>query len=240
MTKVISTKPQYPCNDDFVTDFETEQGPGFFPGAAGYFHGCTAPKCPPKIVFFGTDFGTECYWREGVCGKGGEKRSQQTLCALRCLVDDVGDETGIGNLASWCHLTNAILALAKITEIVKGNRDTYRAYKKCEYQPYLQQCGATHREWLQEQRPGLAVLLGAKHLEVYGRSLWSAVWPELFNPGRKWDGMKMKDALCDPVQTTRRGLRVQLMYHPSSGRHWSGHLDKAKGAFRQEVMRLVE
>ena len=32
MTKVTSTKPKYPCNDDFVTDFETEQGPGFFQG----------------------------------------------------------------------------------------------------------------------------------------------------------------------------------------------------------------
>lgn len=38
-----------------------------------------------------------------------------------------------------------------------------------------------------------------------------------------------------------RGVGEQVRGdHPSSGRRWLGHLDKAKGAFRQEVMRLAE
>lgn len=240
MTKVTLKRPKYPCNDDFVTDFETEPGPGFFPGAGGYFHGCASCTCPSRIVFFGTDFGTKPDWDDKVRGQGGEKPTQSTLQPLRGLVDDVGDATGVRDLACWCHLTNAVLALAKTTDTVKGNTDTYKAYRKPEHRSYLRQCGEAHSQWLQEQRPGLAVLLGAKHLSVYGCRVWSAVWPDLFGPGGKWCGMEMKDALSDPVTTTESGLRVQLMYHPSSRRHWWRRLDDAKATFRQEVARLAD
>ena len=240
MTKVTFTKPQYPCNDDFVTDFETGQGPGFFPGAGGYFHGCASCTCAPRIVFFGTDFGTMPDWENKVRGKGGEKPTQSTLRPLRTLVDDVGDETGVSDLACWCHLTNAVLALAKITDTVKGNRDTYKAYRKRGHGSYLRQCGEAHSQWLRERKPGLAVLLGAKHLSVYGCGVWAAVWPDLFGPGGQWCGIEMKDALSDPVTTAESGLRVLLMYHPSSGIHWWRQLDDAKAAFRQEVTRLAD
>jgi hypothetical protein len=85
MTEVISTRPKYPCNDDFVTDFETEPGPGFYPGAGGYFHGCSS-TCRPRTVIFGTDFGTEQYWKDEVRGKGGETQSQSTVSKLRSLI----------------------------------------------------------------------------------------------------------------------------------------------------------
>ena len=243
MTEVTSTKPEYRCNDDFVTGFETEQGPGFFPGAGGYFHDCSAWTCPPKIVFFGTDFGTELYWEEEVRDKGGERRSQSTLRNLRSIIDAVEDDTGIRGLACWCYLTNAVLALAKITAAVKDNRNTYRAYRNPEYLSYLRQCGEVHRQWLRIHEPGLAVVMGAKNLEYYGQSVWSVVWPELFGPGGKWNGMEMKEALRSPVETAESGLRVQLMYHPSLMHLWPDPEKtkaKTKAALQREVMRLVE
>lgn len=239
MTKATSTRPTYPCNDDFVTDFDTEQGPGFFPGAGGYFHGCAAAPCPPRVVFFGTDFGTMRDWERAVRGKGGEKQSQSTLKPLRSLIDDVGEDTGIADLACWCYLTNAVLALARITDTVKGNRDTHKAYRKPEHRQYLLQCGRAHSDWLQEQKPGLAVLLGVHHFDVHGCGVWSTVWPDLFGPSGKWCGLKMKDALCDPVTTTETGLRVQVMYHPSSGPHWYRRREQSRETLRQEVMRLA-
>ena len=219
MTELISTKPKYPCNDDFVTDFETEPGPGFYPGAGGYFHGCSS-TCRPRIVIFGTDFGTEQYWKDEVRGKGGETQSQSTVSKLRSLIDAVGHDAGIPRLACWCYLTNAVLALAKITDAVKDNKHTFKAYRKPEHRSYLRQCGETHREWLQKQQPSLALLMGARHLEIYGRSVWSVVWPELFGSSGKWGLTKMKDALRSPVGTTESGLRVQLMYHPSLMHLW--------------------
>ena len=220
MTKVISTKPQYPCNDDFVTDFETEQGPGFFPGAGGYFHDCSSSMCSRRIVFFGTDFGTEQYWKDEVQGQRGERRSQSTLRNLRSLVEDIRLDTGIRDLACWCYLTNAVLALAKLTAVVRDNRNTYKAYKKPEYRSYLRECGEIHRQWLRRHEPGLAVIMGARNLKNYAQSVWSVVWPELFGPGGKWSGMEMKDALRSPVGTAESGLRVQLMYHPSLIHLW--------------------
>ena len=235
MTKATSTKPKYRWNDDFVTDFKTEQGPGFFPGAGGYFHGCAAGTCRPKIVFFGTDFGTMPDWESKVRDKGGEKCSQPTLRHLRNLINDITRDTGIAELACWCHLTNAVLALAKI----KKNRETYKAYRKPEHRQYLRSCGRSHFEWLQEQKPGLAVLLGTRHFNVYGCGVWSTVWPDLFGPNGKWCGMEMKDALNEPVTTTESGLRVLVMYHPSSGPHWHRRLEQNREVLRQEVVRLA-
>ena len=237
---VTSTKPPYGCNDDFVTDFETEEGPGFFPGAGGYFHGCSATTCSGHIVFFGTDFGLEQDWKEKVQGKGCEKRSQPTLRTLRSLIDDVRDETGIGNLACWCYLTNAVLALAKTTKEVNSSKETYKAYKKWKHRSYLQKCREAHLRLLREQEPGLAVLLGTKHLDIYRRDIWRHVWPELFGPDRDWGRIATKEALDNPVRTTESGLRVQLMYHPSSGQHWYKRREQAKEALAREVRRLAE
>ena len=240
MTRVTSARPEYPRNEDFTTDFETEQGPGFFPGAAGYFHGCSSCSCAPKIVVFGTDFGTEEDWRDKVQGKGGEKRTQPTLCPLRCLIDAVQADTGVRDLACWFYLTNAVLALAKVTDAVRNNTDTYKAYRKPEHGLYLRQCGETHREWLKKHTPGLAVLIGARHLKNYGPGLWAVVWPELFGPGGRWDGLDMKNALRNRVETTESGLRVQLMYHPSSRQHWWSDLDETQKTLQREVKRLAE
>ena len=40
---VHPTKPGHPDNEDFVTDFRGAPGPGFYPGAGGYFHDYDGP-----------------------------------------------------------------------------------------------------------------------------------------------------------------------------------------------------
>ena len=82
MTEMTFTKPEYHRDDDSLTDFETEQGPGFFPGAAGYFKDCSSSMCSRRIVFFGTDFRTEQYWKDEV-QEGRRGRSQSTLRNLQ-------------------------------------------------------------------------------------------------------------------------------------------------------------
>ena len=86
--------------------FSPSTVPASSPGAGGYFHGCF-PEGPGRIVFFGTDFGPQSYWEEEVTEGGGEKRTQATLCNLRCLVEAAGVDP------CSCHLTNTVLALAK-------------------------------------------------------------------------------------------------------------------------------
>ena len=98
-------------------------------------------------------------------GQRGERRSQSTLRNLRSLVEDIRLDTGIRDLACWCYLTNAVLALAKLTAVVRDNRNTYKAYKKPEYRSYLRECGEIHRQWLRRHEPGLAVIMEARNLE---------------------------------------------------------------------------
>ena len=235
---VHPTRPGHCDNGDFVTEFEPVDGPGFFPGASGYFHGC-ASTCSSRIVLFGTEFGLEKDWRKDVVANGGERRTQATLCALRCLIDEVADDTGISDLACWCRLSNAVLALAKHTERVQKPTDAHKAYDSPDAKCYLRECGDTHRRWLQEQKPDLVVLLGARQLSDYRRDIWSRVWCDLFGPGGEWHRIEMKDALDDPVRSTESGPRVQLMYHPSSGRHWHNHLDRARRVLVEEVKKLA-
>ncbi len=58
-----------------------------------------------------------------------------------------------------------MLALAKLTAVVRDNRNTYKAYKKPEYRSYLRECGEIHRQWLRRHEPGLAVIMEARNLE---------------------------------------------------------------------------
>ena len=117
--------PARPGNDnaDFLVRFEPADGPGFYPGAGGFFHGCTLPQ-EPRVVFYGTDFGTTC--EAGAArAMGGEAENQRTIARLRALVEGVARD--IGENADWCYLTNAVLGLAKLKPgIVKGN-DCHRA-----------------------------------------------------------------------------------------------------------------
>lgn len=110
-------------NADFLVRFEPADGPGFYPGAGGFFHGCTLPQ-EPRVVFYGTDFGTTC--EAGAArAMGGEAENQRTIARLRALVEGVARD--IGENADWCYLTNAVLGLAKLKPgIVKGN-DCHRA-----------------------------------------------------------------------------------------------------------------
>lgn len=238
MTRISPIKPKHPCNDDFLTDFDTEQGPGFFPGAGGYFHGCSACTCPSSIVFFGTDFGTKDYWAKKVQGKGGESRSQPTLRSLRFLIDEVADATGVSQLACRCYLTNAILGLAT----VQNNTDTYTVYTKPAHRRYLQKCGKAHRQWLRNQPPALVVLMGQKHITKY-RGVWAKALPELFGRQGAWRGLKATHVSGHPtaeveVQDDAQPTRVLWMYHPSSGPHWRRNRPKIKDALEQEVTLL--
>ena len=142
-------------------------------------------------------------------------------------------------MASWCYLTNGVLAVAKITPAVQGNGHTHKAYRKLEYTSYLRECGETHARWLGERKPSLVVLLGARHVEAYGCSIWSVVWPDLFGPGGKWVGVPMREALRCPLARAESGLRVQVMYHPSSRRYWRDARPEAKRVLAEEVRRLA-
>ena len=235
---VHPTKPGHPDNEDFVTDFRGAPGPGFYPGVGGYFHDYDGPPRQARVVFYGTDFGTEKELAK-VERRRCETRKQSTIGPLRELVDEVARETGARDLASWCYLTNGVLAVAKITPAVQGNGHTHKAYRKLKYTSYLRECGETHARWLGERKPSLVVLLGARHVEAYGCSIWSVVWPDLFGPGGKWVGVPMREALRCPLARADSGLRVQVMYHPSSRRYWRDARPEAKRVLAEEVRRLA-
>ena len=63
--------------------------------------------------------------------------------------------------------------------------------------------------------------MGAAQLHTY-RDVWSEVWPELFGPGGVWQGLWLREAyaLGRTVATADSGLRVVLVYHPSSSEWW--------------------
>lgn len=159
--------PRYSA-PDFTTDFEPKDGPGFFPGTVGHFHGCSSAG-PRRIVFFGTDFGTQRYWEDKVADGEGEKRTQASLCNLRCLVE----EAGIDPCA--CHLTNAVLALAKRDDM-KGNDAVYGQKK---YRDYLALCGDFHEDWISRHKPELVVLMGKPNIDTYRQFVFNRALPRL-------------------------------------------------------------
>ena len=57
-------------------------------------------------------------------------------------------------------LTNAVLALGPEQT---GNDHVFRKHPA-----YLRKCGAYHLQWLEQQRPRVALLIGRAHLEAYG------------------------------------------------------------------------
>ena len=191
---------------DFRTRFQPKRGPGFFPGTGGYFHGCS-PESSARIVFFGTDFGTESYWEKEVTEGGGEKRTQATLCNLRCLVEDAGVDP------CSCHLTNAVLALAKGDDMT-GN-DLIYTHKR--YRRYLENCGEFHRTWISQHKPDLAVLMGTQNVDSYRRLVFNRVFPTLDD---EWADFRtpwrsIYDAKKELVRTRPGEPDVLWMFHPS-------------------------
>lgn len=192
--------------EDFRTLFQPKRGPGFFPGAGGYFHGCS-PGGSARIVFFGTDFGNESYWEEEVTEDGGEKRTQATLCNLRCLIEEAGVDP------CSCHLTNAVLALASSHDMT-GNE---RIYKRKRYRNYLEECGEFHRAWLSRRKPVLAVLMGTQNVDAYRRLVFHRVFPTLEH---EWADFRapwtsIYDAKRELVRTQPGKPDVLWMFHPS-------------------------
>lgn len=202
--------PQYRALD-FRTKFVPKRGPGFSPGAGGYFHGCS-PGGAAHIVFFGTDFGTERYWNEEVTQGGGEKRTQATLCNLRCLVEEAGVDP------CSCHLTNAVLALAKRDDMT-GNYDD--VYRRKEYRDYLELCGDFHEDWISRHEPGLVVLMGTPNIRTYRRFVFKraldpvhqmleAEWGDYRAP---WESVYENQK--ELVRTDLGQPDVLWMFHPS-------------------------
>ena len=62
---------------------------------------------------------------------------------------------------------------------------------------------------------------------------------DLFGPGGKWVGVPMREALRCPLARAESGLRVQVMYHPSSRRYWRDARPEAKRVLAEEVRRLA-
>lgn len=191
---------------DFRTDFEPRRGPGFFPGAGGYFHGC-APGGARRIVFFGTDFGPEWYWEEVEDGDG-ERETQDTLRELRKLVDEAGVDP------CSCHLTNAVLALARNGRTTENDRRIYRKHPK-----YLRKCADFHREWISRHAPGLVVLMGGANVRTYLRDVFQPIFPKA-KLEERWRNAPLS-SIYDEDESGRELVRqpegpdVLWMYHPS-------------------------
>lgn len=230
-------RPEYRDNADFLVSFEPADGPGFYPGAGGFFHGCTLPR-EPRVVFYGTDFGTACE-AAAAQAMGGEAENQRTIKRLRELVDEVACNTG-EDVADWCYLTNAVLGLAKLKPgIVEGNNDAHKAYR--EHRPYLEECGKAHRDWLRDHAgPVLLVLLGSRHFNEYA-PVWSIALPELVGKGGEWRRATVRRILAGgAVRDAGAGRRVQVMYHPTSWGDWDRRRVQARDTLTREVKRLAE
>ena len=212
--------PQYHAAE-FTTAVEClRDTPGFFPVHSGRLPEGVAQTEPPKVVFFGLDWGEQN--RAQRCRETWANGRRPCRCQRFRRGDGrPGPHLTEGNLfevlveahldLKTVFLTNAVLGLAKVqTE----NTDQFRKHPK-----YLRACGAYHRRWLHVWKPRLAVLMGKAHLDVYGCSIWSVVWPELFAPGGVWSTMTELKAAFRSDRTVARsksGMRVQLMHHPRS------------------------
>ena len=191
-------------------------------------------------MFFGTDFGTERYWNEKVAPSSGEKRTQTTLCNLRCLVEEAGVD-----LCS-CHLTNAVLALAKRDDMT-GNDHIYRRKK---YRDYLERCGDFHEDWISRHKLELVVLMGTPNIRTYRRFVFKraldpvhqmleAEWGDCRAP---WEGVYQDQK--ELVRTGSGQPDVLWTFHPSF-RHSNPQFRKLqaskdeKRARREEVWNTV-
>ncbi len=202
VSSVVTNLPRHDC-DVFRADFEPRRGPGFFPGAGGYFHGC-APAGDRRIVFFGTDFGTEKYWEEVKDGDG-ERATQPTLRELRKLVDEACVDP------CSCHLTNAVLALAR-TDSNVGNERIYKQHPK-----YLRKCADFHREWISSHAPGLVVLMGGANARTYLRGVFRHVFQPIFPTLEERWRAPLTSIYENGRELVRQpeGPDVLCMFHPS-------------------------
>ncbi len=214
----MNSLPEYAINPWFETNFEPFFDlPGFFPGAGGFFHGCTSGQ-PKPFIFYGTDFGQLSY-QKTLATTGGEPRANQSLLKLRQVIEQAGLDP------CACHLTNAVLGLTKGEEAV-GNYDAM--FKN--HPDYLIKCGHWHQEWLAINKPRLVVLMGTPHLKDYGKR----IFPEL---ERAWAGhttLKSVYSARKELVKIDNGPDVLLMYHPS---FWHLHPSSAK---QRVVTRLSE
>lgn len=228
---MFAPPPKY--NDpygEFTTAFKPLNKPGFFPVHSGRLP-ATGPSQQgrARVVIYGTDWGLSKYadtCREdaAVGRKCGCQLSLRPAsmgprpCQTERNLFDALQRADV-DLATVA-LTNAVLGLGPNQT---GNERVFRKHPE-----YLRNCGAYHRQWLEQQQPRLALLIGAAHLEAYGWSLWAEVWPELFGPGGLWCGLQLRDAISTgrTVASAASGLRVRLAYHPSSGPHWWNSLQQ--------------
>ena len=211
--------PSYDGTDEFATRVEClEDTPGFFPVHSGRLPEAMVAPEPARVVIFGTDWGEQARartcrrdWEAGrTCrcqrfrrGTGGEKPYPTEGNLFEVLTAARVDPKKV-------FLTNAALGLPKKQH---GNAQMFGRHPT-----YLRECGRYHRRCLRDvEKPALAVLMGQPQLGVYGRSVWSVVWPELFGPGGVWARTRtLAEAFSSDPIATANGWRVQLMYHPAS------------------------
>ena len=212
--------PKHDGAGEFTTDVECLEGtPGFFPVHSGRLPEVSQLNGSPRVMIFGTDWGkqdraAECR-RKSQAGRPCRcqrfrrtARGEQPYPTERYLFEVLA-EARLD--LEQVFLTNAVLGLAKKRQ--EGNAPMFAGHPK-----YLRECGEYHRRCLRNvERPALAVLMGQAHLNEYGCSLWSVVWPELFGPGGIWAATTtLADAFkSNRTVATTDGWRVQLTYHPS-------------------------
>ena len=212
--------PQYDGWGDFTTEIEClGDTPGFFPVHGGRLPEGLSQAAPPRVVIVGLDWGKQARaeacrraWADGRPCRCQRFRPGQGTPGPYLTERNMFDVLVEANLdLKAVFLTNAVLGLAKAqTE----NTEKFRNHPK-----YLQACGAYHRRTLAAWGPRLVVLMGKAHLGVYGRNIWSQVWPELFASRGVWAGMReLRDAFRSDRTMARAesGMYVQVMHHPRS------------------------
>lgn len=211
--------PPYDGTDEFTARVDClEDTPGFFPVHSGRLPEAMVASEPARVVIFGTDWGKQdraktCRreWEAGrSCrcqhfrrGGSGEKPYPTEGNVFDVLTEADLDPKKV-------FLTNAVMGLAKKQ---RGNALMFGRHPT-----YLLECGHYHLRYLRDvEKPALAVLMGQPQLGVYGRSIWSVVWPEIFGPGGVWARTRtLAEAFTKDPVATAAGWRVQLMYHPAS------------------------
>ena len=223
----------------FTTRFAHLGGRGFFPVHDGGI-GEGPPQERPLVVVFGTDWGPRKRYdrcamalqqsRDCECRRGAFPTERKLLEFLK--------EGGLraGQELSDVFVTNAVLGLVEGEDRAIGCVEVYRRHAD-----YLTRCGQWHRRWLDDKKPGVAVVLGFANLAVYGRY----IWPELFGPVGStnscvWHGAaSLSKARARKRMATAGDVRVLLMPHPSAPLRWPpvGDVELLAGAWKAAARR---
>ena len=243
-----ATLADYDGAGEFIAKVDCLGGPGFFPVHSGRLSEGLSRPSPVRVVIFGTDWGSMKRYRE--CDR---KMKAGLACGCQCSLRrdrpqpypternlfNVLAKPDLGLDLATVFMTNAVLGLVTAPGMTK-NEPVFRKHPD-----YLLECGEWHRQWLRDEKPRLVVLMGSPGRphgkagqNAYWRFIWPKLWPKLFGHGGVWSGAtSLKEAFLRQTVASDpdSGLRVQLMYHPSSRRHWWKNLPRTEVDLKREI-----